>query len=437
MAGSAIGLGNIWRFPYVMGENGGAAFVVIYVLATLLVSLPIFVAEVMLGRRSETSAYGAMYKLSGKTGWRIAGFLPVAVPLIICSYYSVVGGWALKFLFDSVCGTISAADPEAVTGLFGSFISSDTGPVFFHLAFMLICAIILAAGVKSGIEKFSKLTIPALFVLVLVIIAYSMSLPGSMQGVRYLVEPHLRVLHPRSFAAALGQSFYSMSLGMGAIITYGSYVSHKENLVVSSAGTALFDMVFALMAGFAIMPAVFAAGIEPGAGPGLIFQSVPYVFSSMGHVAPFVSTIVATLFFLSVLVAALTSNISLMEVGVSYMVQRHSVKRIPAIITVFVLCGGVGVLNALSFGSLSNFKILGMGLFDFLDTTSSNILLLVCGFLSVVFVGWVMKKKDVEDEFTNGGTIRGNVKIFKVFYFLVRFVAPIALIAIFVTNFIM
>lgn len=437
MAGSAIGLGNIWRFPYVMGENGGAAFVIIYIAATILISLPIFVAEVLVGRNSERSAFGAMHAISGKRFWKWMGFLPVAIPLIISSYYSVVGGWSLKFLFSSVSGALVSASPDQVTGIFGSFISSTNGPVVFHLLFIFVCAVILICGVKAGIEKFSKFTIPALFVLVVIIIVYSLSLPGSMNGVKYLLEPGTQSLHPKAFAAAMGQSFYSLSLGMGVLITYGSYVSHKENLVVSSAGTALFDMAFAIMAGFAIMPAVFAAGLEPGAGPGLIFQSVPYVFNTMGAESPIISTVISVLFFLSVLVAAITSNISLMEVGVSYFMQKFSMKRILATVLVFLLCGGVGVLNALSFGVLSDFKILDMGLFDFLDTVSSNVLLLLCGFLSVIFVGWVMKKEDVKKEFTNSGSIEANVRIFGVFHFLIRYVAPVALVAIFVTNFIL
>lgn len=424
MAGSAIGLGNIWRFPYVMGENGGAVFVLIYLCATVLVSLPIFLADVIMGRRSETGAYGAMYRLSGKTFWKYAGLLPMLVPLIISSYYSVVGGWSLKFLGDSMSGFIAAAEPSAVTTVFSSFVGSGFGPVAYHLMFMGLCAGILALGVKSGIEKFSTYTIPTLFVLIIIIIIYSVSLPGSSGGVKYLLVPDLSALHPHSFAAALGQSFYSMSLGMGAIITYGVYVSRKENILASSAGTAFFDLCFAVLAGFAIMPAVFSAGLEAAAGPGLIFQSIPYVFSMMGEQTPLLSSVISTLFFVSVLVAAITSNISLMEVGVSFLGQRFGVDRKKAILIIFITLGTIGIGNAI-FSEM----------FNFLDTFCSNVLLLISGMLSVVFVGWVMKKEDVWDEFTNSGTLRFNNSLFESFYFLLRYVAPLSLALIFITNF--
>lgn len=437
MAGSAIGLGNIWRFPYMVGEHGGAAFVAVYILATLLISLPVFLAEVTVGRRSRTCSYGAMSALRpGKAVWKGAGMLSIFIPIIIASYYSVIGGWSLEFLLKSCTFAFVRYSPDEVNTLFSSFITSPWGPLAAHLAFLSICAFIVAMGVRSGIEKFSKITIPVLFVLIVVMAVYSISLPGATEGVKYLFKPDFSELTPKTFAYAMGQSFYSLSLGMGAIITYGSYVQKNENLVVSGAGSAVSDLVFALLAGLAIMPAVFAAGIEPGAGPGLIFQSIPFIFSSMGTALPVLSSIISIIFFLTVVVAALTSNISLFEVGVSFFKDRYDIPRKRASVLLFLICGAIGVLCSLSFGPLSSIQWGGKNIFDICDWFCSNILLLVMAELTVIFVGFVLKKEDIWDELTNSGTKKFNAKIFGVLYFLIKWVTPIAIALIFITNFI-
>ena len=436
MAGSAIGLGNIWRFPYMVGEHGGAAFVIVYILATLFISLPVFLAEVMIGRRSHTNARDAFARLSRHHPfWRTAGYLTILIPTLIACYYSVIGGWSLDYFFKSCSLSFVHTAPEEVSGLFGSFVSSAWTPVLMHLLFLAVTVGVVAGGVKSGIEKFSKVSLPILFVLIVVILVYSVSLPGAGSGVRYLLHPDWSELTPRTFAYAMGQSFYSLSLGMGAIITYGSYVSKKENILVTSTGTAVSDLLFAILAGFAIMPAVFAAGIEPGAGPGLIFQSVPYVFAQMGETLPVRSSAMAILFFLTVIVAAMTSCISLVEVGVSFLMERAGMKRGRACALLFLICGGFGVLCSLSFGPLRDVQIAGMSIFDLFDWVCSNILLLVMALLAVVFAGWILPRRVVHDEFTNGGTLPLNDRIFPVVYFLLRWVAPVAVVIIFFTNF--
>ena len=437
MAGSAIGLGNIWRFPFIVGEHGGAAFVLIYILATLLISLPVFLAEVTVGRRARTSSYGAMSSLApGKSVWKFAGILSVAIPLIIDSYYSVIGGWSLDFLLKSVTLQFVKSNPQEVTSIFGSFITSTWSPIIMHLIFLGACAFIVANGIKAGIEKFSKYTIPVLFVLIVLLIFYSVSLPGASQGVKYLLKPDFSQINARSFAYAVGQSFYSLSLGMGAIITYGSYVKKEENLMAASAGTAVSDLMFAILAGLAIMPAVFAAGIEPGAGPGLIFQSVPFVFSTMSASHPAIGAAVSIIFFLTIVVAAMTSCISLLEVGVSWLKDKYGMSRTKGSILLFLICGFAGVLCSLSFGPLKGLTLWGMNLFDIFDWLSSNILLLVMALLTVIFTGFVLKKEDVRDEITNGGTKKFNAAVFNVVYFLIKWVTPIAIVIIFITNFI-
>ena len=436
MAGSAIGLGNIWRFPYMVGEHGGAAFVFVYILATILVSLPVFLAEVMIGRRSHTNARDAFARLSRHHPfWKAAGYLTILIPTLIASYYSVIGGWSVEYFIKSCGMTFVKTPPEEVSGLFAPFVSSAWTPVVMHLVFLTACVGVVAGGVKSGIEKFSKVSLPVLFVLIIFILGYSVALPGAGAGVRYLLHPDWSELTPRTFAFAMGQSFFSLSLGMGAIITYGSYVSKRENILVTSSGTAVSDLLFAILAGFAIMPAVFAAGIEPGAGPGLIFQTVPYVFAKMGADLPVLSGAVSIIFFLAIIVAAMTSLISLVEVGVSFLMERKGLSRGRACLVVFAICGTLGTLCSLSFGPLANATVAGMSFFDLLDWVCSNILLLVMALLVVIFVGWILPKRVVRDEFTNGGTVNG--RFFPVLYFLIKWVAPIAVVVIFCTNFIL
>ena len=438
LAGSAIGLGNIWRFPYMVGEHGGAVFVMAYIITTILFSLPIFIAEVIIGRRSQSNARDAFAKLApGRPFWGIMGFLAVLIPSIIASYYSVIGGWSLDYFFKACTLQFTNMPSEGAAEMFTDFASRPWLPIFTHLLFFAASAVVVALGVKSGIERFSKFILPVLFFLIVVIAVYSLNLPGSGEGVKYLFKPDYSQLTPRTFAYALGQSFYSLSLGMGIIITYGSYIKKNENIMLTSAGTAVSDLLFALLAGLAIMPAVFAAGIEPGAGPGLIFQSIPYIFSKMGAEMPVISSIAAILFFFTIIVAAMTSLISLIEVGTLYLVEKYGISRHKAVLLVFCVCGIAGVLCSLSFGPLSGLTVGGKTVFDLFDWLSSNILLLIMAFLAVVFVGFVMKREDVRDEFTNGGSKKGNDRIFGIVYFLIKWVAPIAVMLIFFTNFIL
>ena len=408
MAGTAIGLGNIWRFPYMVGENGGAAFIIVYVAATLLVSLPIFLAESVIGRRSRANCRGAMEKLAPGSRWKWFGLLSVLTPTLILSYYSVIGGWSLDYLLRACRLEFVHAGSDAIRELFPAFVSSPWKPVVAHTAFLGLTALIVAGGVKTGIERFSKWSLPILFILIVIITAYSLSLPGSKAGVEYLVKPDFSRLTGRSCIAALGQSFYSLSLGMGIIITYSSYVSKQENLLVSGLGTAVSDLLFALLAGFAIMPAVFAAGIQPNAGPGLIFDTLPFIFHRMGEALPVLSSIAAILFFLKM-------------------------RRGSAVLLAFAVVWVLGLVSALSFGVLSGVTLFGKGLFDNLDAFCSNILLALGGLLCVLFVGWRMKKADVRDELTNGGTLRGRT--FPFIYFMVRYLAPVAIVAIFIANY--
>ncbi len=434
MAGSAIGLGNIWRFPYMVGEYGGAAFIILYILCSFILVLPIFFAETIIGRRSRSNTFGAMRKLAPGTAWKWLGLLTIVSPIIILSYYSVVGGWSVEYLFKALTFDFTDTPPDQIQGFFGRFISATWRPIVAHTVFLAMVAGIILAGVKKGIEKFTKITMPILFVLVVIITIYSVSLPGASKGVEYLVKPDFSKISASTVAAAMGQAFFSLSLGVGTILTYASYVRKDENILASGVGTAVSDLLFAILAGFSIMPAVFAAGITPGAGPGLVFETLPFIFNKMGVAIPWISALVAILFFVTILVAALTSAISMMEVGVAYLTEEKGMKRLTATLAITAFAWVVGILCSLSFGPLSGVSLLGNSIFDFLDKLCSNWLLPAGGLLFTLFVGWKMSRADVKDEFTNGGTLKANTRLFGLIWFLLRFVAPVGIVAVFVTN---
>ena len=430
MAGSAVGLGNLWRFPYLVGENGGAAFIIVYIFFVFLLCLPIFISEFVVGRRSQKNAFAAFRDLSGGSAWRWVGLFTIIVPLIVLSYYSVIGGWSVDYLLKSL--TLSFTDnasQSAIHTMFTDFVSSPWAPLLTHTAFLAVTTLIVVVGIKGGIEKFSKIMMPILFFMVVAIAVYSLTLPGASAGLDYLFNPDFSKITGKACAAALGQAFFSLSLGFGTIMTYASYVSKKENIMFQSAATAVSDLMFALIAGVAIMPAVFAFGLNPQSGPGLVFETLPFVFGQMPA-----GGVVAILFFLALLVAALTSSISMLEVAVAYLVEEKGFSRVGACLLLFAVCWVVGALCSLSFGPLSHIQIGGGNLFDFFDNLSSNILMTLGSLLTVLFVGWRMKKSDVYDEFTNGGTLSRNAKIFGVLWFLIRYICPLTIITIFLSG---
>lgn len=430
MAGSAVGLGNLWRFPYLVGENGGAAFIIIYLIFVFLICLPIFVSEFVVGRRSQRNAFAAFRDLSGGSAWRWVGLFTVIVPIIVLSYYCVIGGWSVDYLFKSLAFSFTGGESQsAVSTMFSDMVSSIWMPLATHTGFLLITTMIVMVGIKDGIEKFSKVLMPMLFFIVIGIAVYSLTLPGARDGVDYLFNPDFSKITGKVCAAALGQAFFSLSLGFGTIMTYASYVDKKENILFQSTATAVSDLLFALVAGLAIMPAVFAFGLNPQSGPGLVFETLPFVFGQMPA-----GGVVAIFFFLALLVAAVTSSISMLEVAVAYLVEEKGMKRIKACIVLFIICWSVGALCSLSFGPLSHIKINGGNLFDFFDSISSNILMTLGSLLTVLFVGWRLKKTEIFDEFTNGGSLNANVKIFGILWFLIRYVCPVAIIAIFISG---
>ena len=427
MAGSAIGLGNIWRFPYMVGEHGGAVFIVVYLLSALLLSLPIMLSEAVIGKATHAGTFGAMERLAPGSRWKWLGLLTVITPMIILSYYSVVGGWSLRFFGEAMARGFDAG----AESFFGRFIASAWGPLACHTLFLALTAGIVLGGVKSGIERFNKISLPLLFALMLVLMGYSLSLPGSRAGVAYLLRPDFSKLSPSLVAAAMGQSFFSLSLGVGTILTYASYMKKEDSILRTGIGTAGFDLLFALIAGFVIMPAVFAAGIQPDAGPGLIFETLPFIFTKMGAGAAWLSRAVSILFFFSIVIAALTSSISMFEVGVAYLVEERKMSRTGAVLLLFVLTWSLGALCSLSFGPLSGTRILGERIFDLCDRVTSDYLMTFGSLLFVLFAGWKMDRARV------GSELGGDGRLFGVLYFLIRYVAPLAIVAIFISNLIL
>ena len=311
--------------------------------------------------------------------------------------------------------------------MFADFVSSTWAPLVGHTLFLLVTTLIVVIGIKNGIEKFSKVMMPILFFIVVGIAIYSVTLPGARAGLDYLFNPDFSKITGKACAAALGQAFFSLSLGFGTIMTYASYVDKKENILTQSTATALSDLTFALVSGVAIMPAVFAFGISPQSGPGLVFETLPYVFGQMPA-----GGIIAILFFIALLVAALTSSISMLEVAVAYLVEEKKFSRIWACVLLFVVCWVVGALCSLSFGPLSHIRINGGNLFDFFDDLSSNVLMTLGSLMTVLFVGWRLKKTDIYDEFTNGGPLSTNARLFGILWVLIRYIAPVAIMFIFI-----
>lgn len=430
MAGSAIGLGNLWRFPYMVGTNGGAAFIFVYILFVFLLSLPILFSEFIVGRRSQTNAFGAIRILAPGSHWKWVGVLSIVTPMIIVSYYSVIGGWSIEYFFKSCTfGFTEYVTNEELDNMFNAFISSRWAPLFGHTAFLALTAFVVMGGVKSGIERFGKVMMPILFVVVVLIAIRAMTLPGAVDGIRFLFKPDFSKIDAGVCAAALGQSFYSLSLGCGTMITYASYVKKTENIVSSGVSIAVFDLLFALIACCAIMPAVFAFGLSPQEGPSLVFKTLPFIFSKMP-----LGGIVAILFFFSLLVAALTSSISMFEVGVAYFVEEKKLSRLLSCVLVFLITWIIGVFCSLSFGPLSSLKILGNTIFDFFDKLSANWLMTLGSLFIVLFVGWKLSPSDIRDELTNGGQIASNNRLFPVILFFIRFIAPAAIAIIFLSN---
>lgn len=419
MAGSAVGLGNLWRFPYLVGTNGGAAFIVIYLAIVFLLAIPIMYAEFVIGRRAQTDVFGAFKKLAPGSKWGIIGIISIVCCTIILGFYVVVGGWTIDYMVKACMQQFSSANAD-FTQMFASSVQSSYSPLIYMLVFTLLSGGVLLAGVKDGIEKYSKILMPALFIIVVILAIRSVTLPNSGAGVEFMFKPDFSKVTTDTFLDALGQAFFSLSVGFGIIFTYASYVNKKESIIKMSAQTAIADTLFAILAGVAIMPAVFAFGLEPGQGPGLLFVTIPYIFSQLP-----LGSVLAVLFFFVLFVAAITSSISLLEVVVAYLIEEFKLKRRNAVITVVLVVTLIGVFCSLSQGVLSDVKIFGLNIFDLLDYTSANILIPLGAMLIVLFAGWRMSKADFIDEITSGGERKVKAWYLTVILMSIKYLAPV------------
>lgn len=423
VGGSVVGLGNIWKFPYVAGENGGGAFILIYIVICFLIAMPVMMSEFAIGRSTASNPLGAVKKLTPRRGWRGIGYLSIIAAFMILPFYCVISGWTIEFLKDSVLDRFTGADAAAVAGRFNAFVATGWQPALWTIMFLAACCAIVGMGIEKGIERYSKVLMPALLLLLVGLSAYSATLGGFSESVEFLFRPDFSKIDGSVMIKALGQAFFSMSIGMGAMITYGSYIKREENFYKVAGTVVVGDVFVALLAGLAIFPAVFSFGISPTSGPDLVFLTLPTLFGQMtgGYV-------VSIFFFVLLLFAAMTSVFSLLEVLVCYFSEEFRLSRWAATGITFAAIAFMAVLCTLS-QMPDGFTIGGKTLFDILDLTSSNYILPIGGLAIVVFAGWVMDKTVLRDQFTGEG--KYGLGIYPALRFMIRFIIPVAIALMF------
>ena len=427
-AGSAVGLGNVWRFPYMTGENGGAVFILVYLGCVLLLGIPCMISEFIIGRHGQANTARAYRNVSGGSPWGFIGYMSVLTGFLITGYYAVVSGWCLQYIWASLLGHLQG-DPDYFQQYFQAFSTDPVKPILWTVIILLGTWLIVEHGVRSGIERASKVLMPLLFILLLIIVVAACLLPGAAKGVSFLLKPNLAALTPDVFLGALGQAFYSLSIAMGCICTYASYFSRQTNLTKSAVQIGVIDCLVAILAGLMIFPAAFSVGISPDSGPSLIFVTLPNVFQQAFAALPVVGYVVSLLFYALLAMAALTSLISLHEVSTAFVHEEARMSRRSASLIVTIACCIVGAFCSLSLGSYDSLVIAGRSLFDWFDFITGQIFLPIVGFLTCIFIGWSVPHKVVRDEFTNWGTLRG--RYFHLYIFLVKYVCPLCIIFIF------
>ena len=430
-AGSAVGLGNIWRFPYEAGNHGGAAFILLYLACVFIMGMPIMIAEFTVGRRAKASTGRAFGLLANNSKWDVIGMLGVLAGLLILGYYSVVAGWTLEYILSSVTNGFADKKPEDFVAAFQSFSQDPIRPVVWLLAFLLFTHYIVVKGVKDGIEKSSKILMPVLFILIVVLAICSMALPNASKGLEFLLKPDFSKVNADVFLGAMGQAFFSLSLGMGCLSTYASYFGSDTRLGKTALSLGVIDTFVAILAGLIIFPAAFSVGIQPDAGPSLIFITLPNVFQQAFGGIPFLAMIFSLLFYVLLALAALTSTISLHEVVTAYLNERFKISRNCAAMLVTGFCVVTGILSSLSLGAWDA-KFFSLGFFDLLDFVTAKLMLPLGGLLVCLFVGWYLKRSVSYEELTNYGLQKAPY--FPIYMFILRYFAPIAIILIFVNE---
>ena len=431
-AGSAVGLGNIWRFPYETGNHGGAAFILIYLGCILLLGLPIMIAEFLIGRHSQANTARAYQILAPGTQWRWVGRMGVLAGFLILGYYSVVAGWTLEYIFEAVSNSFAGKTPAEFISSFQSFSSNPWRPALWLTLFLLATHFIIVKGVEKGIEKSSKIMMPTLFIIILILVGCSVTLPGAGKGIEFLLKPDFSKVDGNVFLGAMGQAFFSLSLGMGCLCTYASYFSKNTNLTRTAFSVGIIDTFVAVLAGFIIFPAAFSVGIQPDAGPSLIFITLPNVFQQAFSGIPILAYIFSVMFYVLLALAALTSTISLHEVVTAYLHEEFNFTRGKAARLVTTGCILLGILCSLSLGVTKEFTIFGLGMFDLFDFVTAKLMLPLGGLIISIFTGWYLDKKLVWSEITNNGTLK--VPTYKLIIFILKYVAPIAISVIFINE---
>ena len=431
-AGSAVGLGNIWRFPYETGNHGGAAFILIYLGCILLLGLPIMIAEFLIGRHSQANTARAYQILAPGTQWRWVGRMGVLAGFLILGYYSVVAGWTLEYIYEAVSNSFAGKTPAEFISSFQSFSSNPWRPALWLTLFLLATHFIIVKGVEKGIEKSSKIMMPTLFIIILILVGCSVTLPGAGKGIEFLLKPDFSKVDGNVFLGAMGQAFFSLSLGMGCLCTYASYFSKNTNLTRTAFSVGIIDTFVAILAGFIIFPAAFSVGIQPDAGPSLIFITLPNVFQQAFSGIPILAYIFSVMFYILLALAALTSTISLHEVVTAYLHEEFNFTRGKAARLVTTGCILLGILCSLSLGITKDFTIFGLGMFDLFDFVTAKLMLPLGGLFISIFTGWYLDKKLVWSEITNNGNLK--VPTYKLIIFILKYVAPIAISVIFINE---
>ena len=429
--GSAVGLGNIWRFPYTCGKYGGGAFLLVYCCFVFLIGSVLMMSEFIIGRRAQHTPVKAFQTLAPRhKAWGLLGLLGIITSFFILSQYLVLSGWTTGYVWDSITGALASLGTSAapISDYFAQFSAHPWRPALFLVIFAVLVLVIILCGVQKGIETFSKVLMPILVLLLLILCVRSLTLPGAVKGLEYLFSPDFSKLTGEGILAALGQALFSLSVGMGVMLVYGSYIPVNENIFSTAMWITVCDTLIAILAGIAIFPAVFSCGFNPAGGPGLVFCVLPNVFNTMGTAG----VIFSIIFFLLLTVAALTSAISLLEALTATFSEHTHSRRYVGALLFFLLTTALGVVFSLSFGTLSHIKIGGLTLFDFIDQVNSIYLPPICALGTVIFLGWVMPDADVRDELSNHGTL--SIRFYGLFRFIARYVAPLALLVVFVSG---
>ncbi|WP_410497989.1 sodium-dependent transporter [Chitinibacter sp. S2-10] len=424
--GSAVGLGNIWKFPYLTGTNGGASFLVVYLLATLLVALPVMIAEIMLGRASRANAVTAFEMLAPKNQkfWTVIGYMGLISAVLILAFYTGVAGWVFAYIFKSLTGSINSTDPATAKAAFGALVSNPLQALFWQWVVLAWAGAIIMMGVSKGIEAVAKKLMPLLFLLLVLLCIRSLTLPGAMEGVKFLFAPDFSKITAPVMLTAVGLAFFKLSIGMGTMLTYGSYFRQEQNIPATATRVMLADLSVSLLAGLAIFPAVFAFGFEPAAGPSLVFMTIPAVFASM----PFGNVFMA-LFFVLAAIAATGAILSILEVPVAMLSERFKFGRKQATLLTVGVIALFGIPATLSSSLTAGWTVFGLNPFDLFDYISSNVLMPLGGILICLFVGWVYGLPQLEKQLSNDGKLH-NKPVIKAVFVLVRYITPLLIVVI-------